>query len=101
MHMRKWIWVVAVVLITAAGGIWLLARPKSGNDKVNESYELATVTRGSVESVVTSSGTLSAVATVSILVLPPGRSLPISLRSDLPGGWLARARRRDTVTART
>lgn len=71
--MRKWIWVFVVVLIAAAGGIWLLARPKSGTDKVNESYELATVTRGSIESVVTSSGTLSAVATVSILSQMSGR----------------------------
>ncbi len=66
--MKKWTWIIiAIALIAAAGGIWLLAWPKASTDKAKESYELATVARGSIESIVSSSGTLSAVSTVSIL----------------------------------
>ncbi len=73
-HMKKWIMIAApIALIVAVVGIWLLARPKTTTGKVKESYELATVTRGSIESIVTSSGTLSAVSTVSILSQMSGR----------------------------
>jgi HlyD family secretion protein len=72
--MKKWTWIIiAVALIAAVGGIWLLTRPKASADKTKESYDLATVSRGSIESVVSSSGTLSAVSTVSILSQMSGR----------------------------
>ncbi len=71
--MRKWILIlVPFVLIALVGAIWLRGRPNAAV-RVNELYDLATVTRGSIESIVSASGTLSAVSTVSILAQMSGR----------------------------
>jgi HlyD family secretion protein len=72
--MKKWILILApVVLVLAGAGTWLGTRPRAGAGKSKEAYEFATVSRGDIESVVSSSGTLSAVSTVSILSQMSGR----------------------------
>lgn len=72
--MRKLILIGApIALLAAAGGVWLWARPKANPSTAKQSYETAKVTRGSIESTVSSSGTLSAVSTVDILAQMSGR----------------------------
>jgi HlyD family secretion protein len=76
--MRKWIWAVIIVAIVLVGveATWFMAKPKAASAKAagDQSYELASVKRGNLESVVSSSGTLSAVSTVSILSQMSGRA---------------------------
>jgi HlyD family secretion protein len=72
--MKRWIFILApIVLVLAGGGTWLGTRPKPGAGKPREAYEFTVVSRGDIESVVSSSGTLSAVSTVSILSQMSGR----------------------------
>ncbi len=74
MGMRKLFLIGApIALIAAVGGVWLWARPKANPSTAKQSYELAKVSRGFIESVVSSSGTLSAVSTVDILSQMSGR----------------------------
>jgi HlyD family secretion protein len=71
--MKRWILILApLLLIAVLLGVWLRARPNT-TASGKAPYELATVTRGSLESVVSASGTLSAVSTVSILAQMSGR----------------------------
>ena len=60
--MRRWMIVVAVVAVAAATGGWLLTR---GNGEA-PSYRFATVEKGDIDSVVSATGTLSAVTTVQV-----------------------------------
>jgi HlyD family secretion protein len=83
--MRKWIWAVVIVVIVSLGGgtTWYLTRPKTpgaAKASASQAYELATVKRGNLESVVSSSGTLSAVSTVSILSQMSGRAEKVNVR---------------------
>ena len=73
--MRKIVWIaVPLVLAAAIAAAWALTRTPGSNSKVAAaSYELATVGRASIESVVTSSGTLSPVSSVSVLSQMSGR----------------------------
>jgi HlyD family secretion protein len=74
--MRKWIWTVIIVVIVllGSGAGWFLAKPKAtAAGTGSQGYELATVKRATIEDVVSSSGTLSAVSTVSILSQMSGR----------------------------
>jgi HlyD family secretion protein len=65
---KKIILTVFIALIVVVAAITLITRPKkAAAGKTKGSYEFTTVTRGDIESVVSSSGTLSAVSTVSIL----------------------------------
>ena len=71
--MKRWILILApLLLIAVLLGVWFRARLNTTTSG-KASYELATVTRGSLESVVSASGTLSAVSTVSILAQMSGR----------------------------
>jgi HlyD family secretion protein len=81
MHMRKWIWAVIIVVIVllGAGAAWFLAKP-GATGTGSQGYELAAVTRANMESVVSSSGTLSAVSTVSILSQMSGRVERVNVR---------------------
>jgi HlyD family secretion protein len=54
--------VVAVVVIAAAAGAWVLTR----GDGEAPSYRFATVEKGNIDSVVSATGTLSAVTTVQV-----------------------------------
>ena len=60
--MRRWMIVVGVVAVAAATGGWLLTR---GNGEA-PSYRFATVEKGDIDSVVSATGTLSAVTTVQV-----------------------------------
>ncbi len=78
--MKKWIVIsAALVLALAAAGLWLATRPKAAAGKSGESYEFTTVSRGDIESLVSSSGTLSAVSTVSILSQMSGRAEKVNV----------------------
>jgi HlyD family secretion protein len=82
--MRKSIWAVIIVVIVAlgVGAAWFMTRPKAaGAAKAprGQAYELSTVKRGDLESVVSSSGTLSAVSTVSILAQMSGRAEKVNV----------------------
>ena len=81
--MRKWTWVVIILFIglAGAGSWWLLARPKATAARTSSGggYELATVKRADLESVISSSGTLSAVSTVSILAQMSGRTEKVNV----------------------
>jgi HlyD family secretion protein len=62
------------IAVLAAGGIVSIAScAKGGSAAKNPSYDFATVARGSIESVVSSSGTLSVVTSVSVLAQMSGR----------------------------
>ena len=83
MHMRKWIWAVIIVVIVllGSGAAWFLAKPgATAAGTGSQGYELATVKRANLESVVSSSGTLSAVSTVSILSQMSGRAERVNVR---------------------
>ena len=85
MHMRKWIWAVIIVVIVllGSGAAWFLAKPgatAAATASGSQGYELATVKRATLEDVVSSSGTLSAVSTVSILSQMSGRAEKVNVR---------------------
>lgn len=73
--MKKWKLIVslATVAIVAAAMVVLISGKKNGAAAAGESYTFATVERGTVESVVTSSGTLSVVSSVTVLAQMSGR----------------------------
>jgi HlyD family secretion protein len=62
---------VAVILAAGGGALWFLTRPHSTSAAVN--YELTAVTKGSIEKVVSASGTLAPVSQVSVLSQMSGR----------------------------
>ena len=82
--MRKWSWAVIIVAIVlmGVGAAWFLTRPKPASAEAagGQAYELAIVKRGNLESLVSSSGTLSAVSTVSILSQMSGRTEKVNVR---------------------
>jgi HlyD family secretion protein len=55
--------VTAIVLVVAAGGLWIWSRATADDTPV---YRFATVERGDLEAAVSATGTLSAVTTVSV-----------------------------------
>ena len=71
--MKKWVLIVApIILVLALGGAWLgfRSRKSAGN---RAAYELSTIARGSIESIVASSGTLAPISTVSVISQMSGR----------------------------
>lgn len=65
---KKWIVAIATLVLIAGGAFFLVSNRSEGNSaKTNKSYEYTTVSRGKLETVVTSSGTLAPVSTVSVL----------------------------------
>jgi HlyD family secretion protein len=60
--MRKWMIAVAVLVVAGTAAAWFLTR---GNG-TTPSYRLVTVERGDIDSVVSATGTLSAVTTVQV-----------------------------------
>ena len=58
--------VIPIVVIAGLAGVWFFTRSKS-TPGAGQSYELTTVSRGSIESVVSTSGTLSPISEVSVL----------------------------------
>jgi HlyD family secretion protein len=65
--------VVPIVLVLAAGGVWLGTRSKTVKPGASQSYQLATIVKGSIESIVSSTGTLAPVSEVSVLSQMSGR----------------------------
>jgi len=64
---------VPVALILVAGVLFLAARPRAATTRANQSYEFTSITKGSIESIVSSSGTLAPVSEVSVLSQMSGR----------------------------
>lgn len=65
---KKWIVAIATLALIAAGTFFLLSGGSAGNSAMTKkSYEYAMVSRGKLETVITSSGTLAPVSTVSVL----------------------------------
>ena len=60
---KKWIAIIAVALIVAAGVIWLVMRSRAN---ATPAYRFATVETGSIQQTVSATGTLSAVKTVQV-----------------------------------
>ena len=73
--MKKWKLIVSLVtvVIVAVAMLVLISGKKNGTAAAGESYTFATVERGTVESVVTSSGSLSVVSSVTVLAQMSGR----------------------------
>ncbi|HEY9594119.1 MAG TPA: efflux RND transporter periplasmic adaptor subunit [Spirochaetia bacterium] len=65
--------IVPIVIVVGVAGAWFFTRPKTAKAEGGQSYQLTTVTRGSIESVVSSSGTLSPISEVSVLAQMSGR----------------------------
>src|SRR5262245_14163109 len=59
---RKWVIVLALVVLVGTAAFFLL---RSGKDEAQK-YQTATVTRGDLEATVTSTGTITAVGTVQV-----------------------------------
>lgn len=73
--MKKWKLIVSfgTVALVAVAMLVLISGKKNSAVAVGESYTFATVKRGTVESVVTSSGSLSVVSSVTVLAQMSGR----------------------------
>jgi len=73
--MKKWKLIVSLgtVAVVAVAMLVLISGKKNGTAAAGESYTFAIVERGTVESVVTSSGTLSVVSSVTVLAQMSGR----------------------------
>lgn len=71
--MKIWKKRAAIAFLAIGGALILGACAKSGTASKGQSYEFATVGRGSIESVVSSSGTLGVVNSVSVLAQMSGR----------------------------
>ncbi len=63
-HMKKWIVIALIAVVVVAAGV--LALRSGGDSSATERYEFVEVTRGDLENVITSTGTLSAVGTVEV-----------------------------------
>jgi HlyD family secretion protein len=71
--MKKTIYVIAILaIVMAAGAAWHFLRPRTASTSA-VSYELTSVTKGSIERIVSSSGTLAPVSEVSVLPQMSGR----------------------------
>jgi len=73
--MKKWKLIISLVTVAvvAVAMLVLISGKKNGTAAAGESYTFATVERGTVESVVTSSGSLSVVSSVTVLAQMSGR----------------------------
>lgn len=72
--MKKWIAIAAAVVIAlGVGGAWFGLRAGKTPKAASQAYELARISRGTIESVVSASGTLATVSTVSVLAQMSGR----------------------------
>ncbi|MBU1081415.1 MAG: efflux RND transporter periplasmic adaptor subunit, partial [Spirochaetes bacterium] len=73
--MKKWKLFagIGITAVVAFAMIALISGKKDGQAAAGESYSFSTVGRGSIESVVTSSGTLSVVSSVTVLAQMSGR----------------------------
>jgi HlyD family secretion protein len=60
--MKRWIAIVAAVVVVGAATAWVTTR----RDASAPSYRLVSVERGDIDSVVSATGTLSAVTTVQV-----------------------------------
>jgi HlyD family secretion protein len=73
--MKKALYIIVTLVVIAAAGAaaaWFLTRPRSTSTSA-VSYELTSVTKGSIEKIVSSSGTLAPVSEVSVLSQMSGR----------------------------
>jgi HlyD family secretion protein len=78
---KKWVFIAALGVLVAAGIIVLVAaKAKSGQGSATgkRSYEYATVSRGSIEKSISTSGTLEPVSTVKVLAQMSGRVESVS-----------------------
>ena len=74
MKKRKWIVAAAAIaVVIAATGAWIGTRPRAATKSAGQGYELATIKRGTIESLVSSSGTLATVSSISVLSQMSGR----------------------------
>jgi len=73
MKHRAWIATLSFVFLVILVGALVLSGTFSTKDSLAQGYQFTTVRRGSLESVVTSSGSLSAVSSVSVLAQMSGR----------------------------
>jgi len=73
--MKKWMVITLIaVIVVIGGGVTLIGLgKKSGGAGKTQAYEFTTIGRGSIESVVSSSGTLGVVNSVSVLAQMSGR----------------------------
>jgi HlyD family secretion protein len=73
--MKKWKGITIVLILVAIGvGVFILSSTKkSGASAKTQSYDFTTISRGAIESDVSSSGTLSVVNSVSVLAQMSGR----------------------------
>ncbi|HUW70942.1 MAG TPA: efflux RND transporter periplasmic adaptor subunit [bacterium] len=73
--MKKWKLLTAAVavIVTASAIVLLSSGSKAHAGTATQSYDFATISRGTIESVVTSSGTLSVVSSVTVLAQMSGR----------------------------
>jgi len=73
--MKRWKLLVGLlsVVVVAAAMLVLISGKKDGSKAEGESYAFATIGRGSIENVVSSSGTISVVSSVSVLAQMSGR----------------------------
>ena len=62
--MKRWV-IIITGLLVVAGGLWIW-RAKAGHDKQDSPYRLGVADRGTVETQVTATGTVSAVTTVQV-----------------------------------
>jgi HlyD family secretion protein len=65
--------VIALVAALAAIGLGSCSKPTAAKSSKKQSYEYATIGKGSIESTVTSSGTLAVVSEVNVLAQMSGR----------------------------
>jgi len=73
--MKKWKLLISLlsVVVVAVAMLVLISGKKGGSKDEGESYAFATIGRGSIENVVSSSGTISVVSSVSVLAQMSGR----------------------------
>ncbi len=88
--MKKWKLMVSLVTVAvvAAAMVVLISGKKNGAAATGESYSFAMVERGTVESVVTSSGSLSVVSSVTVLAQMSGRleSVEVDYNDEVRAG---------------
>lgn len=88
--MKKWKLIVSLgtVAVVAMAMLVLISGKEHGGVAAGESYTFATVERGTVESVVTSSGSLSVVSSVTVLAQMSGRleSVEVDYNDEVRAG---------------
>lgn len=79
--MKKWKLVIVLVSVLVVAGVMiaLVSSKKQGLSASAESYTFATIGKGTIESVVTSSGTLSVLSSVTVLAQMSGRLESVSV----------------------